>query len=208
MMVSAGTCAAVDASPLSAKAYKYRGQWLDTVYQHQIPPYRWCRGSSQCFAWDHSGKNHLPPQGGAPAPGQNGPGVVFFNPPPENGHSGSFGGLPPPGPASEGSPPNWGNEGTNIEPIADIEKVDLPPPHQGPSGPGSNPFDAPGAPPQDQGPTSGPTNPGNPGTPSSPVVNTAVPEPAAWLMMIAGFGLMGGALRSQRINAKMARSAQ
>jgi hypothetical protein len=33
---------------------------------------------------------------------------------------------------------------------------------------------------------------------------TAVPEPATWAMMIAGFGLVGGALRSQRRQARAA----
>jgi hypothetical protein len=31
-----------------------------------------------------------------------------------------------------------------------------------------------------------------------PFVNTAVPEPATWAMMIAGFGFVGGALRRRR----------
>ena len=32
-----------------------------------------------------------------------------------------------------------------------------------------------------------------------PNPNPAVPEPATWLMMILGFGLIGGALRRQRM---------
>jgi hypothetical protein len=32
-----------------------------------------------------------------------------------------------------------------------------------------------------------------------PFVNTAVPEPATWAMMIAGFGFVGGALRRRRL---------
>ena len=37
---------------------------------------------------------------------------------------------------------------------------------------------------------------------ASPLIQSAVPEPATWAMMIAGFGLVGGAIRRQR--AKLA----
>ena len=35
------------------------------------------------------------------------------------------------------------------------------------------------------------------------VVSSAVPEPAAWLMMIVGFGLVGGAVRRQRVKIRV-----
>jgi len=205
LMVSAGTWAAVDASPLLAKTYKYREHWTQTVHPNHLNSNRWCRGSRQCFAWDHSGKTVLPPQGSGPAPGQDGPGVAFFNPPPpENGHSGPFGGTPPAGVVSSGFSSNWGSGDGGIEPIADLGNDDLPPPGQGGTpGPDGNPF----SPPNDQGPASGPNNPSNPG-PSQPGIPTPVPEPAAWMMMIAGFGVIGSALRSRRAKAGMALPAQ
>jgi|GEM_PF-6811480 len=212
-MASAGTWAAVDSSPLLAKApliYRYSSQWSNKAYRNQIKSYRWCRGGPRaCSAWDHSGKSPLPPQGSGPAPGQNGPGVVFFNPPPqETGHSGSFGSAPPAGLWVSGFSGNWGSGNSGIEPIADLGKDDLPPPDQGGTpGPDGNPFNPPFTPPHDQGPASGPNNPSNPG-PSQPGIPTPVPEPAAWMMMIAGFGVIGSALRSRRAKAGVALPAQ
>ena len=113
LMASAGTWAAIDASPLLAKApliYHYSSQWYSKAHETHLKSYRWCRGGPRgCSAWDHSGKSPLPPQGSGPAPGQNGPGVVFFNPPPqETGHSGSFGSAPPAGSGPLGFTGNWG----------------------------------------------------------------------------------------------------
>jgi hypothetical protein len=42
------------------------------------------------------------------------------------------------------------------------------------------------------------------GTASSSPAAAAVPEPAAWLMMIAGFGIVGGAVRRRTIGATVA----
>lgn len=36
------------------------------------------------------------------------------------------------------------------------------------------------------------------------VISSAVPEPGAWLMMIVGFGLVGGAMRKQRMKVRVA----
>lgn len=45
-----------------------------------------------------------------------------------------------------------------------------------------------------------PTTPADLGNPGRfPVVTAAVPEPAAWAMMIAGFGLVGGTLRRRTL---------
>ncbi|WP_293845005.1 PEPxxWA-CTERM sorting domain-containing protein [Sphingopyxis sp.] len=35
-------------------------------------------------------------------------------------------------------------------------------------------------------------------------MNNAVPEPAAWAMMLVGFGLIGGTMRSAKRRSKLA----
>jgi hypothetical protein len=41
---------------------------------------------------------------------------------------------------------------------------------------------------------------------ASPMIQSAVPEPATWAMMIAGFGLMGGAMRRRSAGLALAQS--
>lgn len=43
-----------------------------------------------------------------------------------------------------------------------------------------------------------PGTPGTPGTPQTPDVPSAVPEPATWLTMLLGFGVVGAAQRRRR----------
>ncbi len=69
----------------------------------------------------------------------------------------------------------------------------------GGGGPGGS---APGVPlppgtPTAPGPPSTPVNPSNPGIPSA----SNAPEPASWVLMVAGFGAAGGAIRYRRIAA-------
>lgn len=53
---------------------------------------------------------------------------------------------------------------------------------------------APGVP----GAPSVPGTPGTPGTPQNPDVPSAVPEPATWMMMLLGFGVIGSSMRRRR----------
>lgn len=67
----------------------------------------------------------------------------------------------------------------------------------GDNGPGSS---VPGIP-SSPGIPSLPGTPASPGTPSGPGIPSIsnAPEPASWMLMVAGFGLAGGAIRYRRV---------
>lgn len=74
-----------------------------------------------------------------------------------------------------------------------VTLADVIPPVTGTPGSGAPPITTLAAPP-------GGGNPGTPGTPGTPTttvpdVPPAVPEPATWMMMLLGFGLIGSAMR-------------
>lgn len=49
--------------------------------------------------------------------------------------------------------------------------------------------------------------PGTPGTPGVPVVTSPVPEPATWVSMILGFGIVGASMRRGSAARRRSRSA-
>ena len=54
------------------------------------------------------------------------------------------------------------------------------------------------------GPTGGPGDPDGPGGPNGEApLTSVVPEPATWMMLILGFGVLGSVLRAQRRKAQV-----
>lgn len=139
----------------------------------------------------------------APEP-EEPPGVTFL---PQPSPSGGLGpGLAPPGgPPLVGPPPTQ----PAVEPPPLVPplvppvapELNRPPPVNPPEPPLGPP-----GPPTVGPPTLLPELPVNPPTPRPPLTPGAVPEPSTWVMLIAGFGLVGARARRRRGAADLATS--
>lgn len=231
LMLAAVTVASIGASPSAAAKSRYgwtphfnynRSRYRGASQIPQTPHitrdnyrggygrYSWLDFNSMGYFWMGRFRWGMRPikdpvpisQIGNPAP-DDGHAPIFEtgNPPSDNGGQNPFegGNAPPFDCARPGSSAPQG-ETVVFEPIGDIGKGDFNPGHhEDPASPGGSPFDV------SDGPTNGPgltSPPTGSGSPQSPTIQAGVPEPAAWSMMIAGFGLIGGALRSRRRDAE------